>query len=113
MIIFAAIRLNNTIIYGKDHAECIRRAVKDFGFDTPIPIRSGGFLTNKYRFVFREEAKYIAVKAGQVPAGRMDSNRVFISEEIWADDAKIKHTYDENDGYRIAVEPEKTEAKNE
>ncbi len=99
MILYAAIRINNCIIYGKQHSDLIRRAVKDFGFDTPIPTRSGGFLTNKYRFVFREEAKQIAVRAGQVPESRLESNRVFISEEIWHDNDNWY--YDKENGYSL------------
>lgn len=103
MTIFAAIRLNNCIIYGKHHAECIKRAVEEFGFETPIGTRTGGFLTNTYRFVFREEAKQIAVRAGQVTAHRLNSNRVFVSEEIWSEETNGCCHYDPEKGYQVKL----------
>ena len=101
-IIFAAIKLNNTIIYGKNHAECIRRAVEEFDMPTPVnATRYGGFLTSKYRFVYREEAKLIAVKAEQIRAFRADTTRVFLSEELWSKESGGIHSYDPDKGYFI------------
>ena len=100
-IIFAAIKLNNSIIYGKNHAECIRRAVEDFKFDKPIPTRSGGFLTSRYRFVSRGTAKNLAVRAGQIPMDRLGGNRVFTSEELWSKESGGKHSYDPAKGYFV------------
>ena len=98
-ITFAAIKINNCIIFGKDHAECIKRAVKEFKFDTPIPTHASGFLTNHHQFVSRIEARGIAVLACQVPIERNSSNRVFISEEIWHNNEDWY--YDEDQGYKL------------
>ena len=100
-IIFAAIKLNNTIIYGKQHSDLIKRAVEEFKFDTPIPTRSGGFLTSKYRFVSRGMALHIAYDAEQLPVARIKSDRVFLSEELWSKQEGGLHSYDPDKGYLI------------
>jgi len=99
---FAAIKVNNCIIFGKHHAECIKRAVTELGMTPPIhATNDGGFLTSKCRFVLREEAKLLAVLALQVPAERADNPRYFLSEELWSKESGGIHMYDPDKGYFI------------
>ncbi len=102
-IIFAAIKVNNCIIYGKHHAECIKRAVKDFGMKPPIATNTGGFLTSKFRFVSRAEALYIACDAKQIRLQRISSmaKRLFTSEEFWSKRSGGIHSYDPDKGYFV------------
>ena len=100
-IIFAAIKLNNCIIFGKDHAECIKRAVNMFVSTGQVEQRMQGFLTSKFRFVSRGSAKLMAVKAEQVPAFCVHTSCVFTSEEFWSKESGGIHSYDPEKGYFI------------
>ncbi len=96
-IIFAAIkRTDNCIIFGRDHAECIKKSPKGtckmenrkLGF---------GFLTNKLRFVSRKEAARIAYEAIQID--KWEDGQMLISEELWSEAPGGKFRYDETFGY--------------
>ena len=92
-IIFAAIfRLDNCIVLGKDHAECIKKS--PFG---TCKTRRQGFLTSKYRFVLRKEAAKIAFDAGQID--KYENDQIIFSEEFWCETDGGKYDYDEREGY--------------
>jgi hypothetical protein len=92
-IIFAAIlRLDNCIIFGKDHAECIQKSPPG----TCITIRQG-FLTSKYRFIKRKEAAWLAFQAGQID--KWKDGDILLSEELWSEISNGRFDYDEKVGY--------------
>ena len=92
-IIFAAIlRLDNCIVFGRDHAECIQKSPPG----TCITINQG-FLTSKYRFVKRKEAAKIAFDAGQID--KWKDGDIILSEQLWSDGGKYE--YDSKVGYII------------
>ncbi len=99
LIIFAAIRVGKCIIYGKHHAECIKRAVEELKITDRVEARGQGFLTSKYRFVHRAEAAQIAIAAEQIDCRRKPI--VLTSEEFWNEKLGGKHVYDSVCGYMI------------
>jgi len=61
------------------HPDVMRLAVAD-GADVPIEQYRQGFVDSAGRFLLREEAKRVAVEAGQVPD---DGRRELYSEDLW------------------------------
>ena len=105
-IIHAAIRYptSRCIIYGKDHAGCMNQAIKKLGITEKCYNRDQGFLTNKFRFVFRLEAMSIAIAADQVRPGL--ANKPLLSEHLWHRSSGGKHIYDSVLGYIVPACPE-------
>jgi hypothetical protein len=95
-ITFAAVlRSDNCIVFGRDHSECLGR--------TPVKFASGakqGFLTSCMRFVDRQEALILAMKANQVVTTVHGSG--LISEMIWSDSGLYE--YDLIRGYVRKIE---------
>lgn len=90
---FAAIlRRDNCIVFGKDHAECVRKSPP-----CTCKTRTQGFLTNKYRFVLRKEAAKIAFDAGQID--KWHYGAIIFSEQLWCEESGGKHKYDAKRGY--------------
>lgn len=75
----AAIRVGDQIFYGKRHSDCIFLANRING--EPPRERIEGFLTDMGRFVDREEAMDIAIKAKQV--SRDHSGTRLFSEDLY------------------------------
>ena len=97
---FAAIIVNNTIIYGKHHGGCIQRAAST-GIadkkDNQVKMNMQGFLTSQLRFVFRKEAACLAYAACQIDNWKpQDELR---SEHLYAEDMGGKFDYDDKLGY--------------
>ena len=112
-IIHAAIRYPTVrcIIYGKDHAGCIKQAIKVFRGVESCSNRNQGFLTNKMRFVDRREAKGIAIASDQV---RPELNtKTLTSEHFWHSALGGKHIYDSVSGYITPACPENFPKKSE
>jgi hypothetical protein len=100
-IVHAAVISKNSkmIFLGKSHADCFEQA--DYvGVKTDGKALKQGFFTSKGRFVIREIAARIAVKAGQVRKG----TTVLCSEDLWSARHGGKHSYDHNYGYYIKPE---------
>jgi len=104
-IIFAAIKVNHCIFFGKHHGECIQKAAKSGIADTKenrVTQRCQGFLTNKYRYVLRKEAACIAYAAEQIKTWKPEKS--LLSEMIWENNPMIpgggtNWEYNENLGY--------------
>jgi hypothetical protein len=82
IIVKAAIKYKNKIYSGLRHGLIMQEIAKetDWGSsDEPVDPRNQGFLTNKGKFVSREEAAKIAFSAGQIGSGinSLDSYQVF------------------------------------
>lgn len=99
------------IIYGKDHAGCIKQTVKKLGIAERCTQRNQGFLTNKFRFVSRSEASEIAIAAGQIDKKRR--GMFLTSEHFWHRALGGKHIYDSVLGYIIPACPENFPNKSE
>lgn len=96
---FAAIfRNDNHIIFGRDHAECIKKSpygtCKNMG---PNKNCEMGFLTNHKRFVSREEAAKIAYFSNQIDKWKEED--VIFSEDLWSTQSGGKYDYDPVKGY--------------
>lgn len=89
----AILRTDKCIIFGKDHADCIKRS--PYGSCKNGKIM--GFLTNKLRFVNRKAAASIAFQSNQI--SQIEPNQVLISEELWSPQSGGKYKYDEKLGY--------------
>ncbi|KKM77858.1 hypothetical protein LCGC14_1365730 [marine sediment metagenome] len=95
-IIFAAIlRTDNCIVFGRDHADCIKRSPKGTCKGDRL---QQGFLTDKFRFIRRKEAAIIAYQAEQID--KIEPDQVLISEELWCPQSGGKFAYDEKLGYQ-------------
>ncbi len=90
----AILRTDNCIVFGRDHADCIKRS--PYGTCKGDRLQQG-FLTNKFRFVRRKEAASIAFQAGQID--KIESDQALISEELWCPRSGGKFAYDEREGY--------------
>lgn len=92
-ITFAAVRReDNVIIYGRDHSECLGR--------TPCRYASKakqGFVTDRWRFVGRDEALTIALTAGQITYPSAGTG--LISEMLWCERDGGRYDYDSTEGY--------------
>ncbi len=105
-IIHAAIRYTTVrcIIYGKDHAGCMKQAIRKLGIVETCTQRNQGFLTNKFRFVNRREAMGIAISANQVRPEIQQ--KTLVSEHFWHSAEGGKHIYDSVLGYIVPACPE-------
>lgn len=92
------------IIYGKTHAECMRKSIREFKIPEHCPQCNQGFLTDNMRFVSRHKASEIAIAAGQID--KKFRNKTLISEHFWSKDLGGKHIYDSVLGYIIPACPE-------
>lgn len=82
------------IMLGKSHADCIHKA-HHTGLKASQGARAQGFMTSKGRYVEREEAAKIAVKAKQV-----NPNIDFLfSEDLWSKHSGGSYEYDYVKGY--------------
>jgi hypothetical protein len=96
-IIFAAIRrTDNCIVMGKDHSECIGKSPKGTCLQGSVQ----GFLTDRFRFVDRMEAAYIAYTAHQIKNWIPTSS--LISENLWCPRDGGKHDYSKEFGYFLS-----------
>jgi len=66
-IISAAVRFDDQVFTGRDHAEAYAKAEKGWLGPGRAVVPVMGFLTSDDRFVDRAEALEIAVRANQVP----------------------------------------------
>lgn len=73
----AAIQHTQVICTGRNHAECL--AQLPLKRDKTLDIQ--GFLTSRGRFVSRDIAYDIAVRAGQIQTG-LRQNKILYSEDI-------------------------------
>ena len=89
----AILRTDNCIVFGRDHADCIKRSP----VGTADINRNQGFLTNKFRFVNRKAAASIAFQAGQIDKIVLDD--ILMSEQLWSSTSGGKYIYDEKLGY--------------
>ena len=92
-IAHAAIRVENMIVFARSHYECTKHLKPKQTFLN----RNCGFFTNSFRFVSRQEAKHIAVEAGQISED--NAAKTFISERLWSAREGGIHDYDEVYGY--------------
>ncbi len=109
-IIHAAIRYPGVkcLMYSKDHAGCMKQAIK-LRIDERGTNRNQGFLTNKFRFVLRNEALEIAIAAGQIDEKLR--GKTLISEHFWNKNMGGKYYYDSVLGYIILAHSKKSENK--
>ena len=92
----AYIRNDGVIAVGRSHYEIIRDSPKG----TCKAGATSGFVDNNDKFITREEAYQIALKAGQLVLEKIVKNGDYLlSEEIWSDRENGKWTYDEELGY--------------
>ena len=89
----AAILVPHMIVFGRSHYE----AKSNLPSKTRFENRNCGFLTSEMRFVFREDAKRVALAAGQITEAQ--SSKTFISERLWSEREGGIHIYDEVNGY--------------
>ena len=89
----AILRTDNCIVFGRDHADCIKRSPKG----TADINRNQGFLTDKFRFVNRKAAASIAFQAKQID--NLAPDQPLFSEELWSPTSGGKYIYDEKLGY--------------
>lgn len=82
------------IFMGKCHADCFNQ-MRGVGVPLPKGSVNQGFVTNLGRFVPRDRAMEIALKAGQVS---YDAN-FLISEMLWHERDNGKYKYDSIRGY--------------
>ena len=100
-IIHAAIlRPDKVIVFDRDHARCILRSPKPTCKEGSIK----GFLTNKMRFVDRQEAAFIAYWARPKQIDKWKQGQCILSEELWCPRSGGKHDYDESLGYVLRGE---------
>jgi len=78
-IIASAININGAIIVWKHHCDCIKSAVESWIGKAPIRSSWQWFYTSKFRFVFRDEAKDIAVMSWQCWA---TNSELLFSEDL-------------------------------
>lgn len=83
------------IFLGKCHADCFYQ-MRNIGIHPPQGSFNQGFVTNLGRFVPRDRALDIAVKAGQCEKGSADR---LISEMLWHTADNGKYDYDSVVGY--------------
>jgi len=76
------------IILGKAHSECFQQAFHS-GIMTSKKAIDQGFMTNKGRFVDRNEAARIAGDAGRVHG----SCTILFSEELWSEESGGRFNY--------------------
>jgi len=88
----AILRITGDITVGRDHGQCLHRS-------PPDTCEEMGFMTSENRFVDREEAAKIAIKAGQIDR---DTDLLF-SEDMWEKHEMYngKHEYSLERGYYI------------
>lgn len=80
IIVNSAIKYNDgEIITGRRHGDCIRIAAAS-GRYTRTDNSVQGFVDSGDNFYTRDEAKEIALKAGQIPA---DHEGTLYSEDLW------------------------------
>lgn len=82
------------VFLGKQHADCFHQAA-NIKARTSSKAADQGFLTSKGKYVDREQAAKIAVKAGQVAQG----TKVLCSEDLWSERHGGKFNYDFVRGY--------------
>lgn len=82
------------IFIGKHHADCIHK-MTNMGLNPYHDSRGQGFVTSRGRFVFRSRAAKIAIEAEQVDK----VTELLFSEDMWSDEYRAKHYYDEVKGY--------------
>jgi hypothetical protein len=83
MIKSAAIIHKNIIYTGFSHSQIGLKMLEDKVCEPPYPSsKFQGFMTNDGRFVDRETALKIAIKAGQVVEGKTSSNIMLFSEDL-------------------------------
>lgn len=86
-------RKDGSYAKGKHHGICLQTSPPD----TCLKGRDAqGFLTDKGRFVGREEAAEIAFKAGQID----EQPSILFSEHMWHRVYKGRHKYDTVNGYQ-------------
>ena len=95
------IRFAGCVIFGKDHDECVKKAVKKFRILKNYSQSDKGFLTSKLRFVSRQEAMEIAVTVGQI--SKSIRGRTLFSSHFFDKNLGGKHIYDSVLGYIIPV----------
>ena len=80
----AAVKATNGFIcLGKCHADCFFQG-RNLGLEMSKKSSAQGFLTNKGRYVKRDEAAKIAKKAGQLkPDKQRKTVSYLLSEDIW------------------------------
>lgn len=101
----AAIRtLEGLIFIGKDHAQCFRTA-QAVNAVLLSQAMAQGFLTNKARFVDREEAATIAINSNQLPEGSLvKEQKILFSEDLWSEQYCGRYNYDAVNGYILKNE---------
>lgn len=82
------------IFIGKCHADCFRK-LEGVGLRHFHKAEGQGFVTSKGRFVFRDKAATIALKAKQIDK---DAKLLF-SEDLWSPVENGKYNYCEIKGY--------------
>ena len=87
------------IFLGKYHADCFYQ-MRNIGIHPPQGSFNQGFVTNLGRFVPRDRALDIAVKAGQCEKGSADR---LISEMLWHENDGGKFNYDSINGYTLKL----------
>lgn len=97
VICHAAVKSKDGEIFiGKHHAECFHK-----GFDKKIKMSSKaddqGFVTNRNRFVDRQEGAKIALDSGQIDR----KTTILFSEDLWSVEYNGKYNYDKEKGYVI------------
>lgn len=87
-------------LIGKQHADCFHQA-DNMGFKLSSRADHQGFVTNKGRFVGREEAAKIALAAGQIDCDS-EGLQILCSEDLWSPLHNGKFRYDYIKGYHQA-----------
>lgn len=112
-ILHAAVRHESGWIFlGKSHANCFHQA-GNVGMQLSSRVIGQGFVTNKARFVSREDGYEIALAANQInplPEEPLDpevydlevaskKRKMLFSEDMWSEMYRAKHNYDTIKGY--------------
>lgn len=81
MIIKATVWHDGNLFTGKNHAECIQKAVKLTGIK---PVKGEqGFITNNLVLLDREEAAYHAIICGQIKQLKYHKTHLFSEDLTW------------------------------
>lgn len=84
------------IFLGMSHADCVLQ-MRNVGVPEPMGSFNQGFVTNYGRFVPRDRAWDIAMRADQI--SDYSGGHSLISEMLWLDEDGKKYKYDSIRGY--------------
>lgn len=95
----SVIAKDGRIFFGKCHADCFYKG-QAMGVAMSSKSNHQGFITNKGRYVDRQEAAQIAFQQKQID---LETGYLF-SEDMWSDRDNGKYDHDEINGYVLKQE---------